>query len=56
MAVGGIVQGPFGHLHLQQVEGLLLAVLTDNQTKVDLIDRSIQELVPALTNAITVKR
>jgi tetratricopeptide (TPR) repeat protein len=52
----GIIQGPFGHLHMLSIEGILLAVLTDNQTKVDLVERSIQDLVPALTNAMTGKR
>jgi tetratricopeptide (TPR) repeat protein len=52
----GIIQGPFGHLHLVQIEGILLAVLTDNQTKADLTDRTIQELVPALANAVTARR
>ncbi len=54
--MNGIIQGPFGHLHLLQVEGILLAVLTDNQTKAEITDRSLQELVPALANAVSLRR
>ncbi len=53
---GGIIQGPFGHLHLLQVEGILLAVLTDNQTKAEITDRTIMDLVPSLINAVSLRR
>ncbi|MHC5035969.1 MAG: tetratricopeptide repeat protein [Planctomycetota bacterium] len=50
----GRVSGPFGSLHLVAVEGILVAILVDAQTKPDLVEITIQEMMPTLSNAISV--
>ncbi|GEM_PF-928198 len=49
----GRVSGDFGNLHLVAMEGILVAILTDPQTKPDIVEGSIQEMMPALSNAVT---
>ncbi|MHC4600214.1 MAG: hypothetical protein ACYS47_14530, partial [Planctomycetota bacterium] len=50
----GRVTGSFGNLNLVAMEGILFAVLTDQQTKPDMVEGAIQELLPSLGNAITI--
>ena len=41
-------------MNLVVVEGILMAILTDQQTRTELVDSALQEVVPALSNAITI--
>lgn len=50
----GRVTGSFGNLNLVAIEGILFAILTDQQTKPDLVEGAIQEILPSLGNAITI--
>jgi tetratricopeptide (TPR) repeat protein len=48
-----ILAGDFGSLHLRLVEGIVLAVLVDPQTRAEMVESSLQEIVPGLANAAT---
>jgi tetratricopeptide (TPR) repeat protein len=50
----GWVSGPFGNLHVVAIEGILLAILTDEQTRPDAVESAVQEIGPALANAVTI--
>ncbi|MHC4779549.1 MAG: tetratricopeptide repeat protein [Planctomycetota bacterium] len=50
----GRVTGSFGNLNIVVLEGILFAVLTDTQTKPDYVENVVQEMLPTLSNAISV--
>ncbi|MCU0724130.1 MAG: hypothetical protein MUC63_11075, partial [Planctomycetes bacterium] len=50
----GIVAGELGNLHLRAVEGIAIAVLVDPQTRLEMVEAAVQEIVPGLGSAMTV--
>ena len=49
----GMVNAEIGNLHMMAVEGMLVAILSEAAIKPETVDATLQEMVPGLSNAVT---